>query len=436
MSEPTVRKLTLLDLQGIDSQTRAVIQKIAARIVVAKVLKERLSASVFDELGELAEHYVYGCFTTLKRGKTLRGSCGFLGRPTRLRDAIAESAQKTARDDPRMPGISSIELPYLSCHLTLLSDPLAIEADGAQRNEKIELGKHGLRITTSLTSPYGQRGGLILPGQPLEQGWDTDATLGALCRQAGLPADAWKDPSVLLETFEGLEIPGNLNIIELPDPMPLEGPPGDVESLQKLKAATVQTMINLSHGATPNYYVLDAMDGTAQTIVLSAVDVDSNLPLAHWIQTSLRPGLPLQSTVFELSRLAEGTLRRSRFDKAVDVDLALSILYDSAHHGSVHPVDWDEQKLKESLSDCALEGVYANQRAIMVLCGERIAVAFDPSKSVHALLEQAASMIRSESLSMSVMSLGCISTASSLLASNGPRPGSSDRASTESASGS
>jgi hypothetical protein len=72
----------------------------------------------------------------------------------------------------------------------------------------------------------------------------------------------------------------------------------------------------------------------------------------------------------------------------------------------------------------------------MVLCGERIAVAFDPSKSVHALLEQAASMIRSESLSMSVMSLGCISTASSLLASNGPRPGSSDRASTESASGS
>jgi uncharacterized protein (TIGR00296 family) len=320
MSEPTVRKLTLLDLQGIDSQTQAVIQKIAARIVVAKVLKERLSASVFDELGELAEHYVYGCFTTLKRGKTLRGSCGFLGRPTRLRDAIAESAQKTARDDPRMPGISSIELPYLSCHLTLLSDPMAIEADGAQRNEKIELGKHGLRITTSLTSPYGQRGGLILPGQPLEQGWDTDATLGALCRQAGLPADAWKDPSVLLETFEGLEIPGNLNTIELPDPMPLEGPPGDVESLQKLKAATVQTMINLSHGATPNYYVLDAMDGTAQTIVLSAVDVNSNVPLAHWIQTSLRPGLPLQSTVFELSRLAEGTLRRSRFDKAVDVN--------------------------------------------------------------------------------------------------------------------
>ena len=84
MSEPTVRKLTLLDLQGIDSQTQAAIQKIAARIVVAKVLKERLSASVFDELGELAEHYVYGCFTTLKRGKTLRGSCGFLGRPTRL----------------------------------------------------------------------------------------------------------------------------------------------------------------------------------------------------------------------------------------------------------------------------------------------------------------------------------------------------------------
>jgi uncharacterized protein (TIGR00296 family) len=436
MSEPTVRKLTLLDLQAIDSQTRGVIQKIAARIVVAKVFKQRLSAGVFDELGELAGHYVYGCFTTLKRGQTLRGSCGFLGRPTRLSDAIAESAQKTANEDPRMPAISSIELPYLSCHLTLLMDPLAIEADGAQRSEKIELGKHGLRISTSLTSPYGQRGGLILPGLPVEQGWDLDATLASLCRQAELPADAWKDPSVLLETFEGLEIPGDLNVVEWPDPMPIMGPPGDLESLQKLKAATVQNMINLSHGATPNYYVLDAMDGTAQTIVLSAVDLGSNAPLAHWIQTSFRSGLPLQSTVFGLSRLAEQTLRRSRFDQSVDVDMALSILYDAAHHGSIHPVDWDEQKLKETLSDCSLEGVQANRRAIVVLSGQRIAVAFDPSKSVHTLLEQAASMIRSESQAMSIMSLGCISTASSLLAANTPRNDSSDRVQKESGIGS
>lgn len=420
MSDPNIRKLTLLDLDAIDNDARQAIQQVAARIVAAKVLKMRLGAEIFEPLGELAEHYVYGCFTTLKRGKTLRGCCGFLGRPTRLRDAILEAAQKTAKEDHRMPPISSIELPYLSCHLTLLADPIAIDADPAKRHEHIQVGKHGLRITTSLTSPYGQRAGLLLPSSPVELGWDTEAYLGGACRNAGLPEDAWKDASVLVETFEGLEIEGDLSSTSLPDPMPIEGPPGDLDSLQKLKAATVQNMINLSHGATPNYYVLDAMDGTVHTIVLSAVDVDSNVPLAHWIQTSLRPGVPLQSSVFELSRIAEQTLRKARFEKAVDVDLALSVLYDPAHHGTVHASDWQSEKLAEKLSDCDLAGVQSNQRAVVALCGDRVAVAFDPSKSPHALLESAASMIHSQTQPIAVITLGCISTASSLLASNSP----------------
>ncbi|MFM8571073.1 MAG: AmmeMemoRadiSam system radical SAM enzyme, partial [Pirellula sp.] len=428
MSEPNLRKLTLLDLSAIEPQARETMQSIAARIVAAKVLKQRLGPEIFEPLGEFADHYVYGCFTTLKRGRTLRGCCGFLGRPTRLRDAILEAAQRTAKEDPRMPAISSIELRYLSCHLTLLADPLAIEAVPANRHEHIEVGKHGLRITTSLTSPYGQRGGLLLPSVPVEQGWDVDAYLAGVCRKAGLPADAWRDPSVLLETFEGLEIGGSLSAIELPDPMPLEGPPGDIDSLQKLKAAAVQNMINLSHGATPNYYVLDAMDGTVHTIVLSAVDADSKAPLAHWIQTSFRPGVPLQSSVFELSRAAEQTLRRTRFDQSVDIDLALSALYDPAHHGTLHPSDWEEGKLKASLSDCDLAGVHSNQRAIVALCGERVAVALDPSKSPQELLESAASMIRVRNQPITVMSLGCVSTASSLLASNTPGIDSSDRA--------
>lgn len=427
MSDPNIRKLNLLDLSSINEETRETIQRLAARIVAAKVLKERLGREIFEPLGELADHYVYGCFTTLKRGKTLRGCCGFLGRPTRLADAIAESAQRTAKEDPRMPAISSVELPYLSCHVTLLADPYAIDADAQHRSEHIHIGKHGLRITTSLTSPYGQRAGLLLPSVPVEQGWDVQAYLEGVCRKAGLPSDAWQDRSVMLETFEGLEIVGHVNAIELPEPMPIEGPPGDLDSLQKLKAATVQNMINLSHGATPNYYVLDAMDGTVHTIVLSAVDVDSKVPLAHWIQTSFRPGVPLQSSIFELSRAAEQTLRRTRFDKAVDIDLAISALYDPAHHGTIHPQDWESGKLKEVLHDCDLAGAHANQRAVVALCGQRVAVAFDSSKTSHELLEAAASMIRLRNEPITVMTLGCISTASSLLASNTPGIDASDR---------
>lgn len=427
MSDPNIRKLTLLDLGAIQEDTRQVIQKIAARIVAAKVLKQRLGKEIFDPLGELAEHYVYGCFTTLKRGRTLRGCCGFLGRPTPLRDAILESAQRTAKEDPRMPAISSVELAYLSCHLTLLADPTAIDAKPEQRFEHIQVGRHGLRVTTSLTSPYGQRSGLLLPSVPVEQGWDVPTYLSGVCRKAGLPEDAWRDSSVLLETFEGLEIAGLVGSIELPEPMPLEGPPGDLESLQKLKSATVQNMINLSHGATPNYYVLDAMDGTVHAIVLSAVDVDSKSPIAHWIQTSFRPGVPLQSSVFELSRSAEQTLRKARFEKAVDIDLAITALYDPAHHGTLHATDWDKGQLKEHLQDCDLQGVHSNQRAVVVLCGERVAVALDPNKTPRELLQSAASMILSRNQPITVLTLGCISTASSLLASNTPGVDPSDR---------
>lgn len=427
MSDSNLQKLTLLDLEAIEPATGQAIQQVAAKIVAAKVLKKRLTKEVFAPLGELAEHYVYGCFTTLKRGATLRGCCGFLGRPTRLCDAILESAQKTAKEDPRMPAISTIELPYLTCDVTLLADPHAIDAQPAKRPEHIQVGKHGLRITTSLTSPYGQRAGLLLPNVPVQQGWDVQAYLAGVCRKAGLPQDAWQDNSVMLETFEGLEITGGIDAMELPDPMPIEGPPGDLDSLQKLKAATIQNMINLSHGATPNYYVLDAMDGTVHTIVLSAIDVESKVPMAHWIQTSFRPGIPLQSSVFELSRIAEQTLRKTRFDRAVDVDLALSAMYDPAHHGMVHASDWRSGKLDASLPDCDLAGVESNQRAIVALCGQRVAVAFAPDQSPHELLESAASMIRSRTQPITVMSLGCISTASSLLASNIPGIDSSDR---------
>lgn len=427
MSDPNIQKLTLLDLGAIQEDTRQAIQKIAANIVAAKVLKERLGREIFESLGELADHYVYGCFTTLKRGRTLRGCCGFLGRPTRLRDAILESAQRTAADDPRMPAISSVELPYLSCHLTLLADPTAMDAKPEQRSEHIQLGRHGLRITTSLTSPFGQRSGLLLPSVPVEQGWDVQAYLAAICRKAGLPEEAWKDPSVLLETFEGLEIAGSVRSAELPDPMPLQGPPGDVDSLQRLKTATVQNMINLSHGATPNYYVLDAMDGTVNAIVLSAVDVDSKLPIAHWIQTSFRPGVPLQSSVFDLSQSAQQTLRRTQFKKAVDIDLAITAMYDPAHHGTIHSTDWQDDTLNENLTDCDMQGVHSNQRAIVALCGDRVAVALDPTKSPHELLASAASLIRTRNQPITVMSLGCISTASSLLASNTPGVDPSDR---------
>ena len=427
MQDPQIQKLTLLHISSLNDDQKKAIQDVAAKLVAAKVIKARYGQDLFSGLGDLADQYVYGCFTTLKRGKTLRGCCGFLGRPTTLRDALIESAERTAKDDPRMPAIASVELPYLSCHVNLLSSPELVPGAAQDRDKVIELGKHGLRISSKGNSPYGQRAGLFLPSVPIEQGWDVKEYLAALCTKAGLPAGTWKDPSVTLEWFEGLEIDGDFSTVGLPEVMPEVGVPGDFDSLMKLKGAVVQNMIAFSHGATPNYYVLDAMDGTVHGIVLSAVDIESKAPMAHWIQTSLRPGVPLQSSVFELSRVAEQTIRRTRFDKSVDIDVAVTVLYSPAHHGTVQVGDWDGSKLRESLSECDLAGVDPTQRGILALCGDRVAVAFDATKSVHTLVEEASGMVKSRTLPITIVSIGCMSTASSLLASNIPGTEASDR---------
>ncbi|MFN7735396.1 MAG: AmmeMemoRadiSam system radical SAM enzyme [Pirellula sp.] len=416
ISEPV--KLDLLRFEHLSTDQKSSIQRVAQVIAISTVLKNRLPSTLMNTLGELGDQIVHGCFTTLKRGKLLRGCCGFLGRPTPLNQAILESAQRTAKDDPRMPAISSVELPFLSCHLTLLAPAIAIDGPAEERAQQIEIGKHGLRISSGPRSPFGERAGLLLPSVPVEQGWNVGEYLAGICRKAGLPANAWQDQNTRLETFEGLEIEGHFDADLLPNPIPTERAPGDLESLFQLKSAAIQNMIALSHGSTPNYYVLGAMDGNVNGIVMSAVNLDSQRPLAHWIQTSLRPGMPLQATLFELVKSAEQSIRRANFKKSVDIDLALTILHDTAHHGVIHPGDWNGNQLREDLSDCDLRGIVSKERAILALSGDRAAVAFDADKSIHRLVEEAAGIIKTRSNPIGIFSLGCVSTANSLLATN------------------
>lgn len=421
VSQPSITepvKLDLLKFDGLDSDQKTSIQRFAQVIALSTVLKNRLPSTLMDSLGEIGDQIVHGCFTTLKRGKLLRGCCGFLGRPTPLNQAILESAQRTAKDDPRMPAISSVELPYLSCHLTLLAPAISIDGPAEERGHHIVIGKHGLRISSGPRSPFGERAGLLLPSVPVEQGWNVGEYLAGICRKAGLPLNAWQDQNTRLETFEGLEIEGDFDKDLLPNPIPIERAPGDLDSLFQLKSAAIQNMIALSHGSTPNYYVLGAMDGNVNGIVMSAVNLDSQRPLAHWIQTSLRPGMPLQATLFELVKSAEQSIRRSNFKKSVDIDLALTVLHDPAHHGVIHPVDWNGNQLRDQLTDCDIRGIVPNERAILALSGDRAAVAFDANKSIHQLVEDAAGIIKTRSNLIGIFSLGCVSTASSLLATN------------------
>jgi AmmeMemoRadiSam system radical SAM enzyme/AmmeMemoRadiSam system protein B/uncharacterized protein (TIGR00296 family) len=426
MSEPGIlpsnisqpQKLDMLDLRSLGAEEKEAIQKVAQQVVVSTVLRQPLASRVFDSLGALADQYVYGTFVTLKRGNHLRGCCGFLGRPTLLRDALMESGRRTALEDPRMPAISSAELPYLSCHVNLLASPLPIDGPAEARNTAVVVGQHGLRIYGRRPGPFENQAGLLLPSVPVEHEWTVDAFLSGVCRKAGLPEDAWRSDQTVLERFEGVEIDGRIDPQYLPNPVPYAMAPGDIASLFRLQAAVVQNLIALSQGGTPSCYVLDAMDGNVNAIVLTAYKREDNIPLGHWIQTSLRPGLPLQSTLFDLCQLVDRAFRNTRFESNIDIDIALTVMHDPAHHGVIGPADWSGDVLQDVLSDCDLEGVDPAKRGILALCGQRAAVAFDASKTAHELVTEAAAMVRTRNHPIAIFSLGCVSTVTSLLATN------------------
>jgi AmmeMemoRadiSam system radical SAM enzyme/AmmeMemoRadiSam system protein B/uncharacterized protein (TIGR00296 family) len=419
--QPTIstpQKLEMLDLHSLSESQKGAIQQVAQRVVASAVLGELINTLIFDPLGDLANQYVYGAFTTLRRNSQLRGCCGFLGRPTMLREALIESGHRTAREDHRMPAISSVELPYLSCHVNLLGAPLPIDGPAAERDAAVVVGQHGLRIYGKPNGRFANQAGLLLPSVPVEQGWAVDAFLEGVCRKAGMPDAAWRDNDTILERFEGLEIDGGIDTELLPNPIPYATAPGDLESLFRLQQAAVQNLIALSRGLTPNYYVLDAMDGTVHGLVLTAFNQETKVPLGHWIQTSLRPGMPLQSTLFELCKLVEQTLRNTRFESNINIDIALTVLHDPAHHGTVTASDWDGNQIRPEFSECDIRGVETSKRGVVALCGQQAAIAFDASQSAHELVAQAAELVKTRNHPISIMTMGCVSTVSSLLATN------------------
>ena len=60
---------------------------------------------------------------------------------------------------------------------------------------KFELGVDGIILR------QGGRGAVFLPQVAPEQGWDQRTTLEYLSRKAGLPADGWRQPGTLFQTF-------------------------------------------------------------------------------------------------------------------------------------------------------------------------------------------------------------------------------------------
>ncbi len=131
-----------------------------------------------------------GAFVTLTRGGELRGCIGYVTPQVPLYQAVADMAVNAAARDPRFPPVSRDELSKIRVEISVLS-PLAPCPDP----QTVQVGKHGLVIQK------GGRSGLLLPQVPVEWGWDRRQFLEQICRKAGLPVNAYREPDAVLLTF-------------------------------------------------------------------------------------------------------------------------------------------------------------------------------------------------------------------------------------------
>lgn len=131
-------------------------------------------------------------FVTIRRRDTgrLRGCRGECPARHPLPACVRRVAVSAALDDPRFSPVTADELSLLRFEISALTNPVPIAP------ENVVVGTHGLLIAGEVNL------GLLLPQVPVEQGWDREAYLDALCWKAGLPTRAWQGPDVTLRSFE------------------------------------------------------------------------------------------------------------------------------------------------------------------------------------------------------------------------------------------
>ena len=403
-ASPTTAPPSPLQIDKLTPQHKQAVVKAAATWVAQAVAKQPIKIEP-DSLGQLTQRIVMGAFVTLKRGETLRGCCGVLGKPMPLAGAITSAAQRTATDDRRFAPISPSELKHLSLEVTLLGPFQEIQAKGQERAEHITIGKHGVMIRR------GKNSGLLLPSVAVENNWDATKLLQAVCSKAGLRESAWESDDAQILIFHGEPMEG-----EMADLLPASVPEAIAEPISKdeLEAYSQlagQNIVAISTGGTPSYVAAHLTDHTVNAIVLSMQwsrdGDDENAPRqGNALQVSFRPGVPLQSTLYQMCQRAAQMFQQERFVGELKVGLTLG--FDPALHGFGQKAD--------------LEGVNTGSRAVVISDQQHCGFAFNPEKSAEELREDLRRNLPVSSRDAMLHSLHVVSTLPHVMSINAPTP--------------
>ncbi len=168
------------------SDDRRALLDLARRAIVEAVCHER----VLDfPLPTGAVAAPAGAFVTLHRRSRLCGCIGQIVASDSLAATVVRCAIGAATKDPRFRAVRPEELVELEIELSVLSalEPIQPEA--------VEVGRHGLVVV------HDQQRGVLLPQVATEHHWTRERFLEEACAKAGLPPDAWKDPTTHVLAF-------------------------------------------------------------------------------------------------------------------------------------------------------------------------------------------------------------------------------------------
>ena len=359
-------------------------------------------ASFPDELAEAGNQMVSGAFVSLKRGRHLRSCCGLIGPAVPLRHALEHAAERTVWEDERFPPVSPTELEHLHMEVWVLFNPEPVQVRGEDRLRAITIGKHGIKIV------QGENSGLFLPSVAVENDWDALKLLERVCAKAGLPPGAWKEDSAALFTFEGLVVKSSLAELGIGETMPSPEGPFRPEDMADLAERCRANLAALMFGAVPPYFI-GAADGTVNGLVLD-LHHEQFQEAPSLSKFSLRPGLPLQATLFSLVQTAAQSMASQGVSpETLDSwHISVTALHDPVLHGSV--------------ADPHLAGFDPKQRALFVVERNKAGLVFDPALEADELLESAGLQVRpSHPAQATVFSLHATTNATRVQVSTLPR---------------